>query len=741
MPPSATKFSQRDALLARQLALLLTLSTTGTKEKPLTSAWLVLGIADYIEPPKTQTAAQAWFDPDSATRSEVRRVARETLHRDVKALCELGFGIEYNETKPVIDKKKTFVRTYYLEQRPLVPLSLLAAHIPDVVRLVAAERAATVEFTPAARLFTTGIRETRIVVMRRDGRAIDLVPVVLVLSEHGRWLGIGRTLGTGQTRTFRIGDRWEVELTDTLVPPGNQVDVARAVHPLTWGPTVVVASRIEVLPRAIEQTCRLLGPAIVSQPPVIPAPQGSSQVHAVVMDLEATNQALLLARLSSLRTSVHLPDPHLRAQLRQHLGSLLAPALWRQAAPTQGALTTPTRQVVPARQGPEEQDTRSDLPAVSLPRLDGKSAGPARVSALAFALALLEEQSHWLAVDLAARLGMKVPALSTLLTVYMAAESEVANTMNARSAGFSPLLLTTHKGVLVEVAAHAPAREGTRSLGRYQVDLDLLLTACVAALGQLDAEPQGSAAIGLRAFVDAAFQALGLDILQRPTVEEKDVMSLLRVAVSRNGGSIQCERDLAPLGAVKPARRSAVGAVLTFMYIHPWTADQTVRRVVPLALRVERGQSVLDAIDLDVDGDVAATSRLGERTAGPSPERHVRTFALGQMSKVRKSKGAAGLDSYDLAMFRRYAERDLVVSLAVNLRATATIAALERGWGAQIDYDGSTCTALIHMRAPVAERLFDLLVEFPLDVRIIQPGDLEQEVRATVARVLQHHTP
>ena len=698
MPPSATKFSQRDALLARQLALLLTLSTTGTKEKPLTSAWLVLGIADYIEPPKTQTAAQAWFDPDSATRSEVRRVARETLHRDVKALCELGFGIEYNETKPVIDKKKTFVRTYYLEQRPLVPLSLLAAHIPDVVRLVAAERAATVEFTPAARLFTTGIRETRIVVMRRDGRAIDLVPVVLVLSEHGRWLGIGRTLGTGQTRTFRIGDRWEVELTDTLVPPGNQVDVARAVHPLTWGPTVVVASRIEVLPRAIEQTCRLLGPAIVSQPPVIPAPQGSSQVHAVVMDLEATNQALLLARLSSLRTSVHLPDPHLRAQLRQHLGSLLAPALWRQAAPTQGALTTPTRQVVPARQGPEEQ-------------------------------------------DLAARLGMKVPALSTLLTVYMAAESEVANTMNARSAGFSPLLLTTHKGVLVEVAAHAPAREGTRSLGRYQVDLDLLLTACVAALGQLDAEPQGSAAIGLRAFVDAAFQALGLDILQRPTVEEKDVMSLLRVAVSRNGGSIQCERDLAPLGAVKPARRSAVGAVLTFMYIHPWTADQTVRRVVPLALRVERGQSVLDAIDLDVDGDVAATSRLGERTAGPSPERHVRTFALGQMSKVRKSKGAAGLDSYDLAMFRRYAERDLVVSLAVNLRATATIAALERGWGAQIDYDGSTCTALIHMRAPVAERLFDLLVEFPLDVRIIQPGDLEQEVRATVARVLQHHTP
>ena len=741
VPPSATKLSQSDAQLARQLALLLTLSTTGTKEKPLTSEWLALGIADYITPPKTQTAAEAWINPDLAVRGVVRSRAREKLQDDVLALRQLGFGIEFNETKIVVDRKKVFARTYYLERRPLVPLTLPAKHRPDVVRFVAAERAAIVEFTAAARLFATGINETRHVVVRREGRAIDLAPVALVLSEYGRWLGIGRLLGTGETRTFRIGDRWEVELTDTVVPPGKRVDIARAVHPLTWGPVVVVSSRIEVLPRAIEQTCRLLGPSIASHPSVVPTPQGSSQGHAVGMDLESTNQELLMTRLASLRTSVHLPDPHLRAQLRQHLSSLLAPVLWPQATPMQRPLPTPTRPIAPAQQATQGQGTRSDLPAVSLAPLKGKTAGSARVSALVFALSLLDQQPQWLAVDQAARLGLTVARLATLLMVYLAAESDVANTMDAHSAGFSPLVLTTRKGVLVEVTAHAPAKEGTRGLGRYQVEQDLLLTACVAALGQLHAEPQGLRAVGLRAFVDAVSEALGLNVLQRPTAEDEEVLSLLGAAVRRNGGSIDPELVLSRGDGVKPARRSSASAVLTFMYIHPWTADQTVRGVVPLGLRLERGQAVLDAIDLEVDLDVAATPRLTERIVGPSPERHVRTFALGQMSKVRKSKGSAGLDSLDVAMFQRYAERDLVVSLAVNPGATATIAALERGCGAQIDSDGSTCTALVRMRAPVAERLFYLLVEFPLDVRIIQPGDLDQAVRATAIRILQHHTP
>lgn len=686
---SPAPLRQYDANLRRQLLLLLTLSTRSSARRPLAATQLVQEVDGYLGQTAGQSAAETWTTADGNKRVRIR----EKLQEDVTALRALGFGIEFTEDR--VGDRRDLGRSYHLDPRPLIPLTLDATHVPDVVRLVAVQRAATVMLSAAALLFSQGVRTGRLVILRRDDVEVEVQPAALVLTARGRWLGIGRVTGTGRTRTFRLGDRWAVEVTSTPVVAVHDVDPVRAIHPLTWGDSEPTELTVYVVHGALARARSLLGPAIVEE---------CQTAAAVTLRLRVTDEALLLARLVCLRTAVTVPDPGLRARLRDHLAGLLEDVPWPTASSALPTLPASEAAVAPAA----EMGETPEEPTAGLPLIEARSPAPARVSALTFALALLEQRPQWSAAELASQLNTDPKTLESILTVYAAAESDVANSLAARSAHFSPLNLAyDHNGALATIRLTPEASEGPRSLGRYRVDLDVLLSACTAAIGQLAEQPRRADASSLRAFINAAQQALAMSAEAPPAYDGTVVEDLRR--------------------AVQGSERG----VYSFDYTNPWTSETRRRTVVPLELRDAAGQLLLDAVDLDL--------MRGAGSQTPSPAAHTRTFAVNHAFNVRDENEHYPLGNCDLEMYRRYAQQDVQVTLAVDPERHEVALALSRGWGAQVAVEGGTAQAMVTLHPPIEERLFDLVIEHPPSVRILNPQHLQVMAAETAERLLRHH--
>lgn len=648
-------------------------------------------------------------DPDDtvwirrrAWRTGITDVERERVRKlvddDLERLQLMGFGAcreTVGDNGEELDEE-----CVVLHERPFVPVSLDPADVPTVVSLVAAflSVGATGADPPIralefARAATAGV----LVDMRREGRdPIRVVPVRVVLRPSGRWYGIGVTTDSRHPLTFRLapdnesGPRWDPSVTDVLVPAwaeGLEVDAELLLHPLTWGDDPFgVAVTVDL--SAADRVRGLVGPARVEES----VTEGSAEFA-----LRVTDSAELVRRLAPYAWAVQSVAPACVADaLRDHLRAMVESPTWlpSDVVPLDAVLA-PMRSV-PVLAEPEEDALLERAP---VPPGRARKNVVNRMGTLLLVLRALRDNDGLTMDELVELTGFDARAVESLLTLYVAAEGSVANELPGRSANVRPLVLerdASGRVVRVRHDREVAARDDDISLmGRVEVTEGQLLTALAAALDLLEEEPEHKDAEVLRAFVQSAADALGVD------ADDVDGERLEPVPAD-------------PVRALV-ARAIHDGAFLSFSYTDPWTLRASGNRVQPFALRQARQQAIVDAVDLDAS-DLPAVER-------------VRTFALVGMSDVRRLSGTEA----DQALAQRV-DPDLLPALASRLLGTVTLAIRAVGEAAdavRYRWHGRTLTrpdgvviAEVDLVQPVEDRLAAMLLECGADARVLFPERL-----------------
>ncbi len=595
-------------------------------------------------------------------------------------------------------------RRYSLRHQALVPLPLPPEHVAQVVRLVSAARTASATDPDDALRFAAAAREGRCLVLQQGTRRVLVEPLQLVLHGDGRWLGVARRHDQPSVvRTYRLGQRWGAHDSDVprAEPPTAQVDVALLLHPLTWGDVTPSSVLVSVSSAALPLAQELLGPAVQAM-----TPRGDR----VELVLETTDPRMLLGRLARLRTTLQVLDPSWHARLVQHLRAVLdvtVEALAGDGIDAAADVSTPEPQ-------PDHHATAPSqvvLDPAAPPPAGTRSEAAVRIRMLTDALDLLASVPSWDAANLARRLDTTVSTLASVLTTYVAAESDIANILSARSAGFAPLVREHDARGRLERVSVEPGGEGPHSLGRHAVPLDVLVTACLEALRRLGSA-HGQPEPALQSFLAVAADALGFSTTATRQ-DDGSLVDALEKAVNRAASVPR------PFPAEQRVEHEPSGRpVYRFTYVHPWTGERSVRRVVPLAVRQGGSRSWLDALDVQLAAD------------HPSPLQHTRSFLVAGITDLEEDGAHYPLDLSHFPLFRSHAQQDTLVTLRAHPSVHHD---LEEGWGAAHVANGESGVVL---HPPAEERAFDLVVEHAGQLRLCGPHWVVDAVRA---KVLAHH--
>ena len=746
MPTSPRRRDQIWEPLRRRCRLLLLLTELSDGNRWVDGDRLIVELADAYAWPLTPQQ----FETEWSSSAPLRKRTRKMLHEDIELLRPLGFAIEEEPAEPSAPPsgdaalKSNATYRFRLEPAPLVPVPLTGQNVQRVIQLVAAERSG-VDVPLAAQRFSEALQAGVQVRCRArsdsgegslddDQHVVDGDPVHLVLRDGGSWLALVRGAGDQRLWTLRLGRGYDIEVLSTPASPPGGVVPGRALDPMTWGSGTGLTLAVRVTSAALGRALDVLGPAV----------QDCRQLGAdgYELDLWVTDARLLLARLTTLRTSVTLPDPQWRLRLREHLAALLAPADW---LPETDARFRPVTEV-PA----EADDSLVQWSAVSsglrsLARPNARGSGLVGLTLLA--LALVDDGKQWSAVDLAARLRTDVGTLQQALTNYCAAETDVFDSLPSLAAQVSPLMLTYSSGRLITVQ-QGPSSSRSALLGRPIVSPEIVLAACATAAEQVadpSTEPQQAA--DLSAFIDEAQRALGLRFTAEPPRADPGTgtgSGTSAVPLPIVVAALQHSRSGEYLGASanQPlAEGLAVGGrpLHALTYVDPWTGEKSHRVCVLLGLREQGPRRLLDVLDVERSGTSATDGSPLVRTTAPA----VRTLLVNHVLQLEPRGGQRyPLSDAEFEQYARSAAEPVMVRIAVRpTDDPGPRATLQRGWRAQLltERESGQLVADVTLHPPAAERALDLVAMWPANLRVVQPAWAAAAVQERVQDLLEHH--
>jgi hypothetical protein len=724
--------------LGRRFRLLLVLTSRSDGARWVDGDRLIAELAEaYASPLSSEQLGQQW-----SSDAPLRKRARKMLHDDVDLLRPLGFSIEEQPTEPgaqpggtTAAKSNTTYR-FRLEPAPLVPVPLTAQNVQRVVQLVAAQRASRVDVPASALVFSRALQAGTQVRCASGEHVVEGDPLHLILRNNNRWIGLVRQTPDQRVLTLRLGRRgYHVEVLTEPVSPVVPVDPRRALDPLTWGSDPGETLSIRVTAQATVRALDVLGPAVQDRRAAGP------DEHA--LDLWVTDSRLLLARLTSLRTTVRLEDPKWRQRLRDHLASLLTPAPW---LPRDTARFSHVEADEPIDESLVQWSSRApELRAMVKPH----GRGPDLVGLTLLALALLDDRRTWSAHDLAVRLKTDVGTLQKALVTYSAAETDVLDTLPSVAAHVAPLSLSFDEAGRLLSVQQPDGSNRVPFLGRPSVSPEVVLAACVVAAEQVANPTTPSEHVAdLAAFVSAAQEAVGLRFTtEHSAAGPATAGRSAALAVSRE--RIEQALEHTTSGEYRRASLNrpladglAVGGrpLHALTYSDPWTAEESQRLCVLLALRDHGPLRLLDVLDVDRVGLGPHPAPAGVRDpAAPV----VRTLVADQVRHLEPLGGQRyPLSDAELEQLARSAAETVLARIAVRPGSgTGPLATLRRGWRGRLlsEQPSGQHVADVTLHPPAAERCLDLLSTWPEDLRILSPPWLASAVQRGVRELLAHH--